>query len=202
MMIEDEINVPATEARIRGLYAALRELEGAAKPRPEDYESLPPWRYGERSEDRVAGVQTALMEIQDEIIGLEHSFRDPVQDAEMRAEINAGIAMSGNWNDSASDYMHTPLEEELFQRGIERQVEREYMDERGYDYWSGPCPVCGGLTDIDDTVFVMGFDTCNHCYEEAVAWLHFIGFVTNHPTVIAGRYSNDYSLKMEDDDDE
>lgn len=76
----------------------------------------------------------ALVELEDQIIDLEKSLRDPEQDAEMRMEINAAIAMSGNWEDNASDYMHTPMQELRYQQSIHDEVRRGMDDEQGHGW--------------------------------------------------------------------
>ena len=78
-----------------------------------------------------------LVDLEDQIIDLENSLRDPEQDAEMRMEINAAIAMSGNWEDNASDYMHTPMQELRYQQAIYDQVRREMDNECGHG-WEDP----------------------------------------------------------------
>ena len=107
-MIDNEV----VKAKINGLYAAYRSLEQDSKPKSTDYQTILPWRiYNENSTttNRVAAVKQAMDEIADEIIFLENCLRDPMQDAEIRAEINASIAMNGNWDDCADDYMNTPM---------------------------------------------------------------------------------------------
>jgi hypothetical protein len=113
----------------------------------------------------------------------------------MRYEINAAIAASGNWEDNASDYMHTPMQERLYQESIYDQI--RYEDDSVCDYWSGPCPTCGGFTDSDSLINIEGHDVCDSCYDETVAFMHFLSFVTR-TKIREYRYSWSF---VEDDDD-
>jgi hypothetical protein len=180
-MVDNEV----AKAKINALYAAYEALERDSKPKPSDYQTRFPWRtYDEDTViDRVSAVKQAMNEIADEIISLEHSLRDPIQDAEMRAEINASIAINGNWDDCADDYMHTPLQERLYQESIYRQMQYDYYDYEGMD-WDpfGPCQYCGTYGDYTEATYVAGYSTCyNGCYEEAAAFMYLLSMITGIP---------------------
>ena len=183
MIVTD--NTATTNAKIKGLYAAYNSLRNDLSPRHDDYVTLLPWRNYEDTEplNRLDGVKQAMSEIADEIIVLEHSLRDPVQDAEMRAEINASIAINGNWDDCADDYLHTPMQERLYNEGIERAAQYTYDDEHGFYDPHGPCACCGTFTDHEESIYVAGYSTCYQgCYEEARAFAYLLAFITNTPT--------------------
>ena len=170
------IDNAVVEAKINALYIAYNELVRSASIIRN--EPALPWRDDKRV-DHTAAIKQAMAEIADEIIGLEHSLRDPIQDAEMRAEINASIAMNGNWNDSADDYLHTPMQERLYQESIEHSSRYDYDDERGDYSPYGPCPTCGGHVDLEDSVYVIGFSTCYNCQPEAEAFAYLLAIITN-----------------------
>jgi hypothetical protein len=110
------MNEETTKLLISSLYLAYNNMQGQA---------------------RTQDAREALSELEDQIIDLENSLRDPEQDAERRMEINAAIAMSGNWGDNASDYMHTPMQERRYQQAIYDQVRREMDNECGHG-WEDP----------------------------------------------------------------
>jgi hypothetical protein len=190
----------ATEYKIDALKQAQRNLESQIKS--VQNEPRLPWRENEEWVDRVAGVKEALREITDEIIDLELSLRDPMQDAEMRYEIQCAIAASGNWHDDASHYMHTPEQERQFQEMIEHQIDYGYYDEHGQweeglrSGWDtyGPCSTCGHQFDREETLFADGHETCDFCNGEAISWMHFIAFVTRVQLVEGGRWSDEISF--------
>ena len=177
-MIDNEV----VKAKINGLYAAYRSLEQDSKPKSTDYQTILPWRiYNEDSTttNRVTAVKQAMDEIADEIIFLENCLRDPMQDAEIRAEINASIAMNGNWDDCADDYMNTPMQERLYQENIQRMVQYDYDSEHGFYDPCGPCSCCGTFADYDECVYVAGYSTCyNGCYEEARVFMYILSMIT------------------------
>jgi hypothetical protein len=179
--------------KIKGLYAAYDTLLRESK-RTKNEPALP-WRTDETL-DRVGAVKQALNEIEDEIIGLEHSLRDPIQDAEMRAEINASIAMYGNWNDSADDYLHTPMQERLYQESIERSVQYAYDDEHGFYEFEGPCSTCHAHADYDECLYVAGYSTCSSCYDDTRAFALLLSMITNVP-IEENRYG-EINYVMED----
>jgi hypothetical protein len=194
-------NNPAViEAQIAAMRAARSEMEKQISRAHSNADPRLPWRFYDRPAVDTDGLSEALYQIEAEIIGLERSLRDPEQDAEMRAEINAQIALSGNWDDNASYYMHTPLEEERFQAGIWAQVEAEHRNDMGYDYWAGPCPCCGAAVDEDQICQVDGWDTCyTECYDEACNFAYFLSAVTLAPLKF-DRHSDPY-FPLPDDED-
>jgi hypothetical protein len=164
----------ATEYKIKAMYDARDSLEreiASLRNRP-----ARPWR-GESFYDEVKAAKSALNDIDDQIIELEYSLRDPEQDAEIRAEINAAIAMSGNWNDDASHYMHTPMEERKFQEQIQHDINYGYYDEGGWNegMYDGPqmgsCEGCNAELWDDDVLFVNGTALCQGCVEDFLAML-------------------------------
>jgi hypothetical protein len=100
-----------------------------------------------------------------------------MQDAEMRAEINASIAMNGNWDDCADDYMHTPMQERLYQQSIEHSM--RYDDDYGYFDDSGECSTCHATVYYDTCTYIVGYSVCEHCYNEARAFLLLLSILTN-----------------------
>jgi hypothetical protein len=185
-----------TQYKIKALWAAVEN----ARKEVSSIRNTPvkPWS-GDTFVDEIAAAEEAVRALEDEVIALEHSLRDPEQDAEMRAEINAAIALTGNYDDDASLYMHTPMEEERFQRSIHEQVRRSMDEEHGYYDSYGPCPTCKNMTDYEDCVQVGGETCCSHCVDDAVAFLHFLSRVTNTPFVMQGRWEDEYAFVREDD---
>ena len=177
IMVDNEV----VKAKINALYTAYESLERDSKPKSTDYQIRLPWRvYNEDVViDRVAAVRQAMNEIADEIISLEYSLRDPMQDAEMRAEINASIAMNGNWDDCASNYMKTPFEERLYQENIYSQMQYDYdYDSMDFDPY-GPCQCCGNYVDYTEASYVAGYTTCyDGCYPEAKGFMYFLSMIT------------------------
>lgn len=178
-MVEDyEKNKMLAKAMSETRERLMRELK-SIKNRP-----ARPWR-GETFVDEIAAAKAAITDVEDQIIDLEYSLRDPEQDAEMRAEINAAIAMSGNWNDDASLYMHTPMEERLFQESIQHDIDFGYFDSDGgwneglySDYEPEPtCGFCNGSGQYAETFF-NGEGICATCLPDIVgiyALMHLLG---------------------------
>lgn len=165
-----DTDMNATEHLIKALYAARQ----SAKDSVETARNLPakPWR-GEKFTDAIGPAKQALSAIESQIIDLEQSLRDPEQDAEMRAEINAAIAINGNYSDDARLYMLTPMEEELFQQGIKRDIEYGYYHpEDGwvdgmYSHYSvGNCQFCNSTVMGDEVIHFDGWAGCENCYED------------------------------------
>lgn len=174
------------KARISALYAGLDELKKTLNSVVDEVRF--PWRfYPEPEVDEKAAIKQAMREIEDEIIHLErHYVRDPEQDAEMRMEIEASIALNGNHSDRAEWYLHTALEEERFQERIHDQIEYGYNDPE--DGWVdgiserpnvGNCNICHNYIDFEDCVCVNGEFTCDMCYEDIRSWFEFLTRITN-----------------------
>jgi hypothetical protein len=187
------IDSAVVEAKIKALYTAYNELVRSASSTKN--EPALPWRDDERI-DYVAAIKQAMNEIADEIVDLEHSLRDPIQDAEMRAEINASIGMYGNWNDCADDYLHTPMQERLYQESIERSAQYAYDDERGDYNPIGSCGVCNATVNHEDSIYVCDFSTCYHCNDEATLFAYLLAFITN--TSIEQNYWGEINYVTED----
>jgi hypothetical protein len=159
----------ATEYTIEALRQALRTAENnAASATNEPYR---PWRDDPSDKtDNVAAAKEAVQSIENQIITLERSQRDPEQDAEISAELHVAMALNGV-HDDVSLYMHTPMEEELFQQGIQRQLENGWYDEDGTynEGWSegmphqGTCEFCGGVLWDDEVMMMHGYSGCETC---------------------------------------
>src|SRR5690606_19690339 len=92
-----------------------------------------PWRNYPDDEpaSKRPNYNEMIDSIEHQIIDIEQAaYRDPVQDAEMRAEMHAEMALTGV-QDDPSLYMHTPFEEELFQERIRHDIDYGYYDEDG-----------------------------------------------------------------------
>lgn len=153
-----------------------------------------PWRNYPDDEpaSKRPNYNEMIDSIEHQIIDIEQAaYRDPVQDAEMRAEMYAEMALTGV-RDDPSLYMHTPFEEELFQEQIRHDIDYGYYDEDGS--WNeglygdalniSDCPTCGtqGVSwDDGECVSVDDeHDFCYVCAEEAIAFVYFLAYVTNH----------------------
>jgi len=194
-----------SKSKIQALRAArtnlLRQIEGHAG------ECRKPWRaVGAEQVDEREEMEVALVEITDEIIALERELRDPEQDAEMRAELAAEMAITGV-QDDPDLYMHTPMEEELFQERIHDEVEYGYFDpESGwvdgiYDQPNvGRCPVCkkDGVWFDDEGGFLYGDYFCGACFDDGLAWLIFLAAVCNLHAV---EHRGEWSLREWSDND-
>lgn len=203
-MIDEATDHAVTEAKRDALKAAQRQLEGMVNT--VENEPYFPWR--ERPEDwadKVRATKQALREITDEIISLEISMRDPEQYAEMKYEIEAAIAFSGNSNDRAEWYLHTDEQERLFQERIQDQVEYGYYDQE--DGWVdgirerpnvGTCPLCNasGVWFEDEGDYVDGNYACSTCYPEVRAWFNFLSWITI-TYVMADRWDGEVHWDLE-----
>lgn len=152
---------------------ALRRALDIARTNAEQAKDEPfrPWRDdpGEKTEN-VRAAREAVHAIESQIIDLEYRQRDPEQDMELRAELYAEMALSGV-RDDVSLYMHTPMEEELFQQQILHQVQHGYYDDDGH--WNegldegaphmGSCGLCGAILWEDDALNVNGHYSCDTC---------------------------------------
>lgn len=163
-----EVDVLTIKAKISGLRFAREKLKNQS--RNQRREGVLPWTTDDSKNhgDPREKISQAIMQIEDEIIGLEYSLRDPYQDAELRAEINAAIAMSGNYGDSADYYMHTDMEEELFKESIYRQV---YYEDGHMEYGPFSCPTCNAYPVYDDEILYINGDEVCSCCEERVTKL-------------------------------
>lgn len=148
------------EYTIEALRQALRTAENNAASATN--EPFRPWRDddGERH-DNVQAAKDAVRAIQDQIIDLEISMQDAEQIAEMRMELQAEMALTGV-HDDVSLYFHTPMQEEMFQAGIQRQVELEWMDEHGGPF-KGSCEFCGAVLWDDEVQWMDGNGGCETC---------------------------------------
>jgi hypothetical protein len=190
----------ATELKIKALYKQRKSLINSRKQLDHpDYPILPWVEVDEEEEgDTKEQIDEAIYIVEGEIISLERSLRDPEQDAEMRAEINASIALSGNWDDNASHYMHTPLEEEMFQEGIYRQVmyEHDGYDSEGEGY---SCNVCQMHVWSDEATMINGWDFCTHCSRDGIAWFVFLAFIMGYG-VDGGKWDYEWQLVREEEE--
>ena len=193
------------ERTLSALLKARDEVKRTIKA-PVPDEPRFPWRnYEDTYEVDTDLLDRTLADLDAQIIEIERAaYRDPVQDAEMRAEMYAEMAITGVRDDPAL-YMHTPHEERLFQEGIQRQLQHGYYDSDGHwedgwdtgDYWSGPCSRCHGHTDMDEVVYVDGHDCCQHCCDEAIGFMHFLGWLTN-TKIDSSRFETEFTFVTED----
>lgn len=162
-----------------------------------------PWR-GETFFDEEREAKEALRRIDDQIIELEWSLRDPEQDAEIRAELYAEMAFNGV-HDDVSLYMHTPHQERRFQEQIMHDVTHGYFHPDdgwvegtdGHEYEGHyRCVTCRG-DGYDDYIIFDGEELCQECLPD-IAGL-FIALSMIVPTTIVvpneSRYADEYTLK-------
>lgn len=192
-----------TEFTIEALRAGLKIARANAEQASD--EPFRPWRDDPSEKtNNVEAAKEAVHAIESQIIDLEYSLRDPEQDAEIRAEINAAIALSGNWNDSASDYMHTPMEEELFQQQIQHDITHGYFDSDGFfeeGTYSGPhkggCAFCGAIVWEDDEVMINGEASCDTCAPDIVALFIILCLFTKGAMYVdTDEWDTEYSVRQ------
>lgn len=208
MKFDDEI-VPDDEIaryRDRAMKQANYELRSKLKQQRKqllrDKQPHPIWRHGvARWRIELEGIDRAISEAEDAIISIEHSERDPVQLAEMRAEYAMAAHLNGCDDPYGEAHMltHTAMEEELFQQSIYDMVSREMDEERGY-YPPSDCEYCGATAYDDDYVAVNGEWFCNHCYEDAQGFMALLGYITNTAIRKGGRWGDEWDFVREDDD--
>lgn len=189
-----EIEHEMAKAKIAALEAAEKNLGYQLEDARRENEQEVPWRREKPHVNKEEIIKRAIHDVQNEIIGLERSLRDPEQDAEIRHEMMAEMAMNGcrdPWGESRL-YMHTAKEEELFQAGIWAQVEAEHREEMGYYDEYGKCPCCGTMT--DEWMEIDGADCCTNCCEEVIYWLAFLSGVSHTTMVVCGRWKDQYQL--------
>lgn len=162
----------AVEFQIKALRKALEAARNEAQTiRNEPFR---PWRDDDGEfQDRQQAAKMAVEAIEAQIIDLERSLRDPEQDAEMRAEMYAEMALTGV-HDDVELYFHTPMQEELFQARIHRQIEEGWFDEDGG--WNeglsegapreGSCTFCHGPCWDDEGFWMNGLFGCENCYAD------------------------------------
>lgn len=169
-----------TEIRIRSLRAALDEAKrGLQTAQHRNRRTEPIWRYGHETEDNnlVELFKKEIHSLQRDIIDLERSLVDPIEYAERKAEIQTAIAMNGNWDDRAEWYLHTPMEEELWQEQIDKSLAME--DQYSMDYWYDEAE-CDSCLRCDSLEEVMGKFICDTCFDEALAFAYFVNLYMDH----------------------
>ena len=202
------------DAQVERTLAALRKARNevaATAEKPVATEPRLPWReYEDTYEVDRNLLRHTLDELDQQIIEIERAaYRDPVQDAEMRMELQAEMALTGVRDDPAL-YMHTPHEERLFQERIRHEVDYGYYDpEDGWvdgiygDRWAGigNCVTCNrsGIDLEDQWFMIAGHDACDYCADEAVPFMHFLGWLTN-TKVDGGRFDNEFMFVYEEDE--
>ena len=207
MYQDEEVDYLKNAAKKKALRDALHNMEREIdRLRSNPAPGISVWRRGQYDEatwaEEVKAAERAYRELEDEIISLEHEERDPIEYSERRAELYAEMALTGV-HDDVSLYLHTPQEEERFQRAIWAQIEMEDALERGAPM-CGTCPTCGDPTWDDDWASVDGYDVCYQtCYEEAKAWLYFVAWITGKSDRIkVNRYGEDPWISEDEDDDD
>lgn len=202
--MNDTMDIEATEYKIKALQRARNDLELEVKT--VQNEPQKPWREGE-SIDYVSAAKKALRDIQDQIIELELSLRDPIQEAEMRAELHIEMSLSG-CRDDIDLYMHTPEQERMFQQEIRDQVDHGYYNEYGdwedgldsgrWDSY-GPCDTCKNPTDYEESIYIEGDLVCDYCGPDALGFFFLLCIVTGRG-YRSNKWETEFNFVTDDDE--